>query len=179
MCACLLKLKQVFKIIITPLRSLLDQHCNGFWSNTPSGLCNCNYHEEKDQKGTFIERLSCFVALATTAPKLPTTGLRRSCLIHLPNLVFTHSSGDSDLPCLALKASRCGPCASFEASVCPRPFQISSWAPSLCRAAVAARTSATLIGPRRPLGRSRYFARAPVAAKSKHKHLKPPRAPAE
>lgn len=78
-----------------------------------------------------------FVALATTTPKLlKTAGLYRRCLVHSPNFLSMQYLGESDLPSLALKASRYGLCVSFEASVCRRLFQISSWAPSLNWASV-------------------------------------------
>lgn len=82
-----------------------------------------------------IKSFLCFVALATTTtPKLLKTAvLYRRCLVRSPNLFMQYLG---DLPSLALKASRYGLCVSFGASVCHRPFQISSWAPSLNWAAV-------------------------------------------
>lgn len=90
--------------------------------------------------------------------------------MHSPVFLLVQCSGASDLPSLALKASRYGLCASFGVSVCPRPFQISSWAPSLnggtagrCNKRDGDWTAETT----RPLA----IPRAPIDTKSKQKHV--------
>lgn len=123
---------------------------------------------EKSQKAALsvARSRSCCVALAATANTNDAS--RRQ-----PRLFAVLSCrrvfGRSDLPSPASKASRCGLCVSFGVSVCRRPSQISSWAPSLNRAAVARCQQREAIGSRGPRERSRYLAR-PSAQKSKQKN---------